>query len=195
MKNQIKLFLAIFFTTFILSCKKGDEVNPTQGNPSIIGKWTFAAIGIKSDAKIIEATAAEIKKIDADEADKIDDTAIELKADGTVISTSDEGVEKGKYVYDNNKKTLTITSDTEKDAADKAQITIYDVLNITNNELLMGSIKSSKKDKDGEFIFANDEEGFLVYLSALAIFTIKGLDPDKEIKNYKSIQLTVKLKK
>jgi hypothetical protein len=188
MRKLTNLIATTILLTFFISCKKADDaVTPASG--SIVGNWTFTALGIKTDLKSTEATLTEIKKLDPDSGDDLGKTSFELKADGTTISTSDSGTEKGKYKYDAATKTLTITSDVDK------QSTSYEVVSLTNTDMVLGIFKSTKKDSMGDFIFNSEDEGALTFLFAAIVYAAKGIDGDAEVTKAKSFQLIFRFKK
>ncbi len=196
MKKIKHILIAVILVTIIFSCNKSKEGDPAASSASVVGKWTLDAIGIKTDTKTTEATAAEIKKKDPDgNNNDLVNQSFEFKADGTVISTGEDGPEKGKYVYDSSNKTIKITSDTEKDANGKLEVSVLDVLSLSTTDMLLGLTKSSKKDSDGEFVFADEAEEFIVFIFALIVYNTKNIDVDADLAKAKSIQLTFRLKK
>jgi hypothetical protein len=193
MTKSLNLILATLLFTLVLSCKKSDEADPTPASASVIGKWNFASLGIKTDNKTIEATTAEIQKYDKDNQDlSLDDLLFTYEfVDKTkVISKSGTETKNGTYIIDNAKKTITIT-----DNVNKNEVEVYEIVSLTNNEIVLGQLKSEKKGSDGLFIFTNEIEDFAFYLIADLIYTIKGIDGEAEITKAKSVQLTLRLKK
>ena len=186
MKNFKKIIILSFIVSFLVSCNKDKEALPSAF--SIVGKWTFTAIGIKTDINTTEATVAEIKKLNNGSAVSIGESTLEFKADGTFVSTEEGVSETGKYVYDASKKSITVTNA-------QNEVETNEVISLSNSEMLLSIAKSSKKNADGDFVFANEAEDFAAYFYALIIYSVKSLDVDAELGKTKTMQLTLKLKK
>ena len=98
MKKINILFLATILTFVISSCSKTEEVAP----PTVVGVWKVGGLGVITDTKTIDATTAEIKKLDAKAGEGFEAISYEFKADGTSISSNKSGTtivsDAGKYV-------------------------------------------------------------------------------------------------
>lgn len=195
MNKLSKIILATFFAITIFSCKKSDDVTPASSSETIVGKWTFGAIGIKTDTKTIEATIADIKKLDEETSIGLGKSSYEFKANGTVISIDDAETETGKYIVDAGNKNLTITSDTKKDANGKPEVSSLEIITLTKTNLIIGAPKITKKNTDGDFISGDDDQDIVNYFFSLLVFTAKGLDPDTELSKAKTMQIIINLKK
>lgn len=184
MKQFSKIIVTTLFIAFLASCSKDKDASPSSA--SVVGKWTFSAIGIKTDTKTTEATLAEIKKLDEDAGTTLE-SVIEFKADGTYLTTGEDS-ETGKYTVDSGNKNITTTSSV-------AEVTTFEIVSLSNSEMVLGQFKSSKKDAAGDFEFEDDLAGLFVYIFADAIYTIRGIDGEADFEKAKSVQLILKFKK
>ncbi len=196
MSKITNLLTTIVLALVIFSCSKSKDGSPAPASASVIGKWTFGALGIKTDVKTIEASIAEIRKLDPETGDGLGKSSYEFKADGKAITIDDGKTENGKYVIDASKKFITITSDTDIDPnTKKLEITKYEIITLTATNLVLGLTTVTQKNADGEFSSGNKEEDFINYFIGLIVFSAKGLDTDAEFEKAKTIQILIKLVK
>jgi hypothetical protein len=171
MKKLSLLFTIAVFTLIISSCSK-TEVQP----PSLTGKWTMAGIGAYSDTKAFDATLDELRKVSTNpkEIDNLAAISVEFKADESYIF----GTDAGKFAISADRKTLTLTSSKDKDGKGNPTVQTFELLGFTTNELKMGFKKITKKATDKKFTISlfTDPEGFISYVYALAVFTVKDKD-------------------
>ena len=183
-------------TAFVISsCSKTEEIAPV----TVVGIWKGNGLGVVTDTKTVDVTIDEIKKLDAKAGDGLAAQTFELKADGTSSipknSSSTVATDAGKYVVSADKKTLTITSSTEKDSKGNFSVQTFEIVKLTSTELKLGISKLSKKNTDGTFAVDFLSIDFVTYLYGIYVFGAKGLDANVELKNAKTLQTTYNLKK
>ena len=195
MKKFTLLFLATILTFVISSCSKTEEVAPA----TVVGVWKVGGLGVITDTKTIDVTTAEIKKLDAKAGENFESVGYEFKADGTSIASKKDGTaivtDAGKYVISADKKTLTITSNKEKDSKGNASVQTFEVISLTASELKFGLGKLTKKGTDGKFVIDLFSADFLTYILSAYVFSAKGLDFEKESIAAKTMNATYNLKK
>lgn len=195
--NKLKTLLTTTIVALLVfSCSKSKDDAVAPASASVVGKWTFGAIGIKTDTKTVEATIADLTKLDADAGASLGKSSYEFKTDGTVITIDDTETETGKYVLDAGNKNITITSDKTIDPiTGKLEISKFEIVTLTKTNLVLGAPVLTKKDAEGYFVTGNDDEDFANYLFGAIVFAAKGLDADDEFIKAKSMQIIVNLKK
>jgi hypothetical protein len=194
MKKITLLFLATILTFVISSCSKTEEVAP----PTVVGVWKVGGLGVITDTKTVDVTTDEIKKLDAKAGDGFAAQTFEFKADGTAITPSNSSSAKtdaGKYVVSADNKLITITSNTTKDSKGNPSVQSFEISSLTNSELKLGVGKLTKKGTDGKFVIDLFSIDFAVYIYGAYVFAAKGLEPEKEFMNAKTVTTTYNLKR
>jgi hypothetical protein len=194
MNRITSLFLTAIVTVLITSCSKTEEATPV----TVVGVWKTAGLGVVTDTKTVDVTLDEIKKVDDKASTALATQVFEFKADGTSIvpgSGSSTNTDAGKYVLSADKKTLTITSNTNKDAKGNLQVQTFEIISLTSTDLKLGVSKLSNKNAAGEFVIDFLTTDLITYLYSAYVFAAKGLNPNTELKAAKTLQATYNLKK
>jgi hypothetical protein len=187
------LLMPIMLCFFLVACGKTDDVKTEE--VTIVGLWKPATLGIITDTKTLEITLADIQTYNKPLADTINFLSYDLRADGTATVPSNDkaGKDVGKYVLSTDKKTLTFTSNTRKDAKGAIVVEAYEVLTLTATDLKLGFPKKVKVG--GSFpasIFSID---FALTLIFGDVYQKKNPVVDPAITNATTLQNTLGMKK
>jgi hypothetical protein len=138
------LLMPMMLCFFLVACSKTEDVKTEE--VTIVGLWKPATLGTVTDVKTIEITLADIQTYNKPLADTINFLSFDLRADGTATVPSNDKVGKdvGKYVLSTDKKMLTYTSNTRKDAKGAIFVEIYEVITLTSTDLKLGFPKKVK---------------------------------------------------
>jgi hypothetical protein len=138
------LVMPMMLCLFLVSCSKTDDVKTAE--VSIVGLWKPATLGTVTDVKTLEITLADIQTYNKPLADTINFLSFDLRADGTATVPSNDKIGKdvGKYVLSPDKKTMTFTSNTRKDAKGIIFVEAYEILSLTATDLKLGFPKKVK---------------------------------------------------